>query len=185
MGRGKYKKDKGAKGWHVSGKIGSRGSSNKSKNKFTSIGTLPAQDKVMWEGQLVNKSKRDAEVREYLAANKDNAPSLETTQKELLFPKLTNDLAALDINQINQDRRAHLETLYGGIGKEVKKVTNFMSPEKWNALSQEEQNRMNESWKSENTEYFPTEADDERNIVGNMELSDRNRRLRELQGKGD
>ena len=86
---------------------------------------------------------------------------------------------SLDINQMNKDRK------YGGIGKNVKQVTNFMTPEKWDALSPEERNRMNESWKSKNTKYFSTEADDPENIFGRMSLEERDKKLRELQAGAD
>jgi hypothetical protein len=65
----------------------------------------------------------------------------------------------------------------------VKKVTDFMSPEEWNAKSPEERKRMNESYADKNTTYYGTEADDERNIYGNMELSERDKKLRELQAR--
>ena len=90
------------------------------------------------------------------------------------------DFGSVDINQINKDRRVANENLYGGIGKEVKQVTNFMSDEKWNALPPDERKRMNESYTAKNTKYFGTDVEDERNIFGKMELSERDAKLQEL-----
>ena len=91
----------------------------------------------------------------------------------------SNALATLDINQINKDRRLAAQE-FGGIGRQTKEVTNFMSADKWNMLSKDEQDNLNKKWSDRNTEYFATEQGTEGNIFDGT-IEERDEELRRLQ----
>tara|TARA_Y100000004_G_C8763425_1_gene347540 strand:+ start:66 stop:644 length:579 start_codon:yes stop_codon:yes gene_type:complete len=186
----KYKKTKyrknasksasGGNRWYVSGKTGSNPiKNNKAPNRSKQGGTLPRPEKVMWKGNMVSITKRDAELKEELDKRKDVA-NLDTSPKELLMPEKTSDpLATLDINQINKDRRIAAQE-FGGIGRQTKEVTNFMSDDEWNMLTKEEQDNLNKKWSDRNTEYFATERGAKGNIFDGT-LEERDEELRRLQ----
>ena len=96
---------------------------------------------------------------------------------EIPLAKINRAPDLLNINQINKDRR---DAAYG-IGKKVKKVTDFMTPDKWDALSPEERERMNESYTNKNTEYYKTDYDSDENIFRERFSKEaRNKKLNEL-----
>tara|TARA_Y100000361_G_scaffold127668_1_gene122173 strand:+ start:744 stop:1337 length:594 start_codon:yes stop_codon:yes gene_type:complete len=194
MGTTRYRKNasKSASGgnrWYVSGRSGSNPIKNKSKNKYKAPKYKSHKDEYYFNEDLgVNINKRTGAIKKSdrlaleakLEANKSKeynvASSLPLNE---LDTKPSNALATLDINQINKDRRLAAQE-FGGIGTKTKEVTNFMSDDKWNMLTKEQQDNLNKKWSDRNTEYFATERGAEGNIFDGT-LEERDEELRRLQ----
>ena len=180
----------GPKGWGVSGQYNPGGTSSHGKKALRGgtggkVGKYKGPSGTYTDSKGVERYHATGNATKEWRANKKRNEFLANMEIEMgktpEVPLAKIDRSTLlDINKINKDRRVANENLYGGIGKEVKQVTNFMSPEKWNALPPDERKRMNESYTAKNTKYFGTDVEDERNIFGKMELSERDAKLQEL-----
>ena len=183
----------GPKGWGVSGQYNPGGTSSHGKKALRGgtggkVGKYKGPSGTYTDSKGVERYHATGNATKEWRANKKRNEFLANMEIEMgktpEVPLATIDRApdlfsSLDINQMNKDRK------YVGIGKNVKKVSDFMTPEKWDALSPEEKNRMNESYTSKNTTYYGTGADDPENLYGNMSEEERDRKLKELQAGAD